>query len=519
MVSALETEYLQTNLRPLSLLQLTPWREGGLQVSAVGSEGRLEETSELPFDFRGGYVGYLGYELQHDCMRMQRDPSSLRWKDADVQATTTGSGHSRDVPDAVMSFTDRFLAVDHETDEIYIMALTSSSSDASEALAWQSAVERHLRQLEPVPVPPQEWLGQPSSKSFIALTSEQSYKNKVGRCFEAMLSGDSYEICLTNPFLLSEAGVNPRQLYSRLRRQNPAPYSAFFLHDPRERLADSEAPISTEPAVGVCSSSPERFLKVSRDAAGDWVVESKPIKGTIRRGKNPKEDEDLANELSSCTKNRAENLMIVDLVRNDLARVCDPGSVVVPSLMHIESFATVHQLVSTIRGNLKAQYDVVDAIVASFPGGSMTGAPKVRTMAIINELEGRPRGVYSGTLGFLSVDGAADLNIVIRTAVVTPQNVTINAGGAVVFLSSAEEEYNEMMLKARAVSRVIASFEEAEQGESINSSPLSAASSEVSIEDVVALSQQGASSAPSRTAWQPQKASLQQQPVERLVDV
>jgi len=471
-------------------LQLTPWRENGLRVTAVVLEGHLDEGAELPFDFCGGYVGYLGYELQYDCLRMQRDPSLLKWN-SDCTAGS-GSDVSRDVPDAVMAFTDRFLAIDHETNEVYIMALSSSASPsaAEDAIRWQLDVESRLNQLAPVPVAPAEWLGQPSSKSFLALVSEESYKAKVSRCFEALFSGDSYEICLTNPFLLPEAGVNPRQLYSRLRRQNPAPYAAFLIHDPRQRLNSSEA--ATAPALAICSSSPERFLKVSRDAAGDWVVESKPIKGTIRRGKNPREDEELARDLSTCTKNRAENLMIVDLVRNDLARVCDPGSVVVPSLMHIESFATVHQLVSTIRGNLQSHYDIVDAIVASFPGGSMTGAPKVRTMAIISELEGRPRGVYSGTLGYLSVDGAADLNIVIRTAVVTPQNLTINAGGAVVFLSSAEDEFNEMMLKARAVSRVIAKFDDVEKD--ATEIPLHPGGApRASIEDVNLVSQGGLS--------------------------
>jgi para-aminobenzoate synthetase len=303
------------------------------------------------------------------------------------------------------------------------------------------------------PLPASPFASAPSrprqSPDFQLSRSHQRYLEDIRRCKQYLHDGETYEVCLTNK-LRTESAVEPLPLYRLLRRINPAPFAALL------RCGE----------LSVLSSSPERFLSIGRDR---WV-EAKPIKGTAPRGSTPEEDRRLSAGLRTSEKNRAENLMITDLLRNDLGTVCEIGTVHVPHLMEIESYETVHQLVSTVRGRLRDGVGAADCVRACFPGGSMTGAPKKRTMEIIDELEQEPRGVYSGAIGYLGLGGGCDLNVVIRTIVSDGVTTTIGAGGAIVAQSDPEDEYQEMLLKARPLMRAI------ETGPASGSAPVEALS-------------------------------------------
>jgi para-aminobenzoate synthetase len=319
------------------------------------------------------------------------------------------------------------IAIDHQEQCIYLLQLVKKG-ETQEVETWFDSIQQRLKNLAPLPkILPQE--NQEPIKFYLHRTY-QTYIQDIHQCLEEIHEGESYQVCLTNQ-LHTDTTPEPLAFYRRLRQINPAPYSAFL------RFGE----------IAIACSSPERFLKIDRQ---QWV-ETKPIKGTLPRGKTPQEDFILREQLRNSEKDRAENLMIVDLLRNDLGRVCEVGSVHVPKLMDVETYATVHQLVTTIRGKLRSHLQAVDCIQASFPGGSMTGAPKIRTMQIIDRLEQEARGVYSGAIGFLGLNGSADLNIVIRTAVFTPNQTSIGIGGGVIALSNSEMEFQETLLKAKAL--------------------------------------------------------------------
>lgn len=249
---------------------------------------------------------------------------------------------------------------------------------------------------------------------------------------EHLHAGNSYEVNLTYRATVSSP-LTPAAAYLRLRAANPAPYAGFLQHD----VDDARA--------WLLSSSPERYALITEDR----VLETKPIKGTTPRGGTPDEDEAAREHLASDPKFRSENLMIVDLLRNDLAMVCEVGSVEVPVLMDVESYASVHQLVSTVRGLLRDDVTTVGALRALFPAGSMTGAPKLRTMEIIAEVEDSPRGAYSGAFGWVSGDGRADLGVTIRTLVTADgRDYVLGTGGGITVASDATEEYAETEWKA-----------------------------------------------------------------------
>ncbi|MER7791302.1 aminodeoxychorismate synthase component I [Streptomyces sp. NPDC097640] len=377
---------------------------------------RHVDAPTLPFDFAGGYIGYFGYELKADCGSPNR--------------------HRAKTPDACWLFADRFLAVDHQEGVTYALCLTEDTAEGQrEAAEW---LDDTITTLTGIPVggelapPPTPSAGDTAAVEPWLVRDRERYLADIEACLRELRAGTSYEICLTDSAWLP-APDDSYAFYRALRRVNPAPYAAFL------RFGEAD----------VACASPERFLRIKPDR----TAEARPIKGTAPRGRNADEDARARATLATSPKTRAENLMIVDLLRNDLGRVCKPGTVRVPDLMHTESYATVHQLVSTVRGRLHEDRDAVDCVRACFPGGSMTGAPKTRTLEIIDHLETEARGVYSGALGFLSCNGAADLNIVIRTAVFTDGRMHIGAGGAVVLASDPAEEYQEMLVKTAATMR------------------------------------------------------------------
>jgi para-aminobenzoate synthetase len=396
-----------------------------------------------------GFVGYLGYECKADC--------------------GSPNIHRSDVPDAVQMLATRVVAVDHVQGLTHLLALGREGE--IEVARWLDLAEAAVREvLAAAGTPPDETRnvggadhtsvggadhtsvggadrlnfgetdrssvdGADRPVSFRCGRGREQYLADIHRCQAELAAGESYEVCLTDQ-ISTAASPPPFALYRTLRRGNPAPFAAYL------KLGD----------LAVLSSSPERFLSVDRDRR----VQARPIKGTARRAPEPRRDEALREELRHDEKTFAEHLMIVDLLRNDLGRVCALDSVRVPELMVVESYPTVHQLISTVTGTLEPVRTPVECVRACFPGGSMTGAPKLRTMGIIDDIERVARGVYSGAIGYFGLDGVVDLSIVIRTIVMRPGATTIGAGGAIVMQSDPAEEFDELLLKARAPMAAIA---------------------------------------------------------------
>jgi para-aminobenzoate synthetase len=414
---------------PLAATVAYDAQEGELRISSTGRTTISEESlfdylaremrrlrplsEDLPFDFDCGFVGYLGYELKADC--------------------GGESAHRSPLPDAHLVLADRMIAFDHLERCAYVLGFATRGE--TEALdGWIAATIRRLAALPPLPEPGPATSGERDSVELRLSRSHRRYIEDIEACKRHLTEGETYEICLTNR-IEAEVAAEPLTLYRRLRRANPAPFSAYL------RIGEA----------AVLSSSPERFLSIGRDR---WV-EAKPIKGTRERGDEEAEDARLAEALRASEKDRAENLTITDLLRNDLGVVCEVGTVHVPRLMAVESFETVHQLVSTVRGRLREELQPPDCVRACFPPGSMTGAPKKRTMELLDRLEGEARGVYSGAIGYLGLGGGCDLSVAIRTIVLDGETASIGAGGAIVTQSEPEEEWRELLLKAAAPIRAI----------------------------------------------------------------
>ena len=383
---------------------------GLLAAYRVGRDEYVEGVAP----FLSGAVGYFGYEAG-------------RFIEALPERVGVGS---LGLPDLCLMFFDVLLVHCHRSGRSFLSVIGRGGDEAAarrEAVAVRDA-----------------WLGriaafvdEADAETGAGAVAVRAHFDEAGYCRavedvkQHIFAGDVYQVCLTHR-LEAEFLGDPWALYGELRRVNPAPFASF---------------LKVGGGVCVASSSPERFLRL--DAEG--VAESRPIKGTRPRGRTPAEDEALRAELEESIKERAENTMIVDLVRNDLGRSCRFGSVHVPELMAIEAYATVFQMVSTVRGALADGVDAVDLIRGCFPGGSMTGAPKIEAMKIIDRLEPVERGVYAGAIGYLDFAGPVDLSIVIRTLVVQDGRAYFSVGGAVVADSEPRAEYQETMTKAQAL--------------------------------------------------------------------
>jgi para-aminobenzoate synthetase component 1 len=380
------------------------------------------DGSRAPVPFVGGAVGYFSYDL---CHFIERLPA--RAVD-DLQ-----------LPECYLGFYDAVLAFDHVKNEVYAISTGFPKLDEAKRRRRAAARLAQLKQIisdRPRPVSIRQ---SPAGRDVILKGNfcHEDYLKAVATAREYICAGDIFQVNLSQRFE-ADIDIPAYELYKRLRRINPAPFANYFNFD----------------GVGIVGASPERFLKVRGDR-----VETRPIKGTRPRGKTPEEDRALAEGLVKSVKDRAENMMIVDLERNDIGRVCRYGTVKVTELAVLETYPTVFHLTSTVVGRLKEGKDRIDLLKATFPGGSITGAPKVRAMEIIDELEPTRRSVYTGSLGYLSFDGDMDLDIVIRTIIVKDSRAYFQVGGAIVYDSEPESEYIETLDKGRALLRALSPSE------------------------------------------------------------
>jgi len=398
--------------------------------------GKLLEIYKLdhcpaPVPFLGGAVGYFSYDLRHFIERL---PSTAI---DDLQ-----------LPESYFAFYDTIIAFDHLERKTYLVATGFPETEERQRLrrarmrleemkAWlraasssqEASPHRRERLGEEKFQPIQENRKVLLKSNF----TPEEYIKTVDRVREYIAAGDVFQVNLSQRFE-ADLKIPPYELYKRLRIVNPAPFASYLNFQ----------------GVTIVSASPERFLKVQGD-----LVETRPIKGTRPRGRDPVEDERLAQELTHSTKDRAENMMIVDLERNDLGRVCHYGTVKVTELAILETFPTVFHLTSTVVGRLRRGKSNIDLLKATFPGGSITGAPKVRAMEIIDELEPTMRSAYTGSIGYLSFNEDMDINIVIRTFLIKEGKAYFQVGGGIIYDSDSEAEYIETLDKAKALIRAL----------------------------------------------------------------
>ncbi len=381
-------------------------RNVSLDVLAHEMSQYRPDLGQAPVPFTGGAVGFLGYETGAGLENVPRAPGAFAG-----------------VPDMQFGMFDIVVAWDHVAQKCFLLCAFAQTRGRAEAARARLAGGAKGRN-----VPHVAWQGG---------VSRTVHMKRVLHCLAYIQAGDIYQANITAPFRAPRpAGLRPADVFLALHTASPAPFSTF---------------ISTGNGCGVASMSPERFIRLDREGA----IETRPIKGTRPRGATATEDAAAAAALLASEKDRAENLMIVDLLRNDISRVAVTGSVHVPVLCALESFTHVHHLVSVVEGQLQPGLTAVDLLRASFPGGSITGAPKIRAMEIIAELEGAARGPYCGAAAWLGFDGAMDSNILIRTVTVSEDMLVAQAGGGIVADSDPGAEWDELMVKLGPLLRAL----------------------------------------------------------------
>lgn len=375
-------------------------------IKALLEDHYEENPTHLPLT--AGAIGYFSYDYGRKFEKIaSRHAKKLR------------------MPEALFIFYDVLLIEDKRERALYVTA----RGETCDARTMLDQMEKELAAIIPAVAPAK----QAHLAAYTPNFEKEAYKQAVARMIDYIVEGDIYIANMTQQ-LAASSEKEPYEVYRYLRTHNPAPFGGYF------NYGDFQ----------IASASPERFLQVR-----DGIIETRPIKGTRKRGATPQEDAALKQELQESSKDRSELLMIVDLERNDLSHVCRPGTVEVTEHFAVETYATVFHLVTTIVGQLREGLNAIDVIPAAFPGGSITGAPKIRAMEIIDELEHDRRGIYTGSLGYFSLDGNCDLNIVIRTAVHQDGVYHLGVGGGITCESETEFEYEETLQKARAVLEAI----------------------------------------------------------------
>ena len=406
---------------PYRVLRTGAGDPGGDPLLQIEEELRRYQLVTVPGlpRFHGGAVGYLAYEVAQYYEK-------LPVPDADPQG----------LPESVFMFTDTLLVFDHLQHNIKVVSHARLDGDieASYRQATWKIEELVARLAKPLAQLPYSVVKSGSAdRSLTSNTTEEQFKRKVEKAKEYIRKGDTYQIQVSQRFARG-TDAHPFEVYRALRTVNPSPYMYYL------ELGE----------LHVVGASPEMLIRVE-----DGVIETHPIAGTRRRGRDTEDEQRMADELQSSEKERAEHIMLVDLARNDLGRVCEAGSVQVTSLMAIERYSHVMHMVSHVIGKLRGDVSTYDALRAYFPHGTVTGAPKIRTMEIIAELEGERRGGYGGCVGYFDMSGNCDTALSIRTVWMKPGVAYVQAAGGVVFDSTPEEEYMESGNKARAMMRAI----------------------------------------------------------------